>query len=90
MAAWDTGQINLTGAGDPVRVGIGHVTANLFDTLGAQPLLGRAFTATEDVPGTNTVAMLGHGLWQRQFGGDPAHRSAARSTSTAGRTRSSA
>jgi len=70
-AAWDSGQINITGAGEPVRVGIGHVTANLFATLGATPLLGRTFTEAEDAPGRNTVAVLGYGLWQRQYGGDP-------------------
>ena len=50
IAAWTTGQQNLTGDGEPVRVGVGFVTANTFDVLGARPLLGRAFTADEDRP----------------------------------------
>jgi len=49
------------------------VTANYFDVLGAHPSLGRFFTSEEDaVPGRNPVAVLGHDLWQRQFGGDRA------------------
>ena len=50
VAGWSTGQQNLTGDGEPVRVGVGFVTANTFDVLGAQPLLGRTFTAAEDRP----------------------------------------
>jgi predicted permease len=47
------------------------VTTNLFSVLGAPPALGRVFTAEEGVPGGPEVIILGHGLWQRRFGGDP-------------------
>ncbi len=72
VAAWGTGQVNLTGGGEPLRIGVGQVTANTFETLGVRPALGRGFTRDEDVPGRNTVAVISHGLWQRHFGGDPA------------------
>ena len=39
--------------------------------LGVQPELGRDFTAADDEPGAEKVAIIGHGLWQRDFGGDP-------------------
>src|SRR5262245_51311883 len=71
VAAWITDQGNLTGAGEPVRVGAGAVTANTFETLGATPVLGRAFTEEEDRPGGPPVAVLGYALWQSSFGGDP-------------------
>jgi hypothetical protein len=35
VAAWESGQANLTGGSEPERVGIGRVTANTFDVLGA-------------------------------------------------------
>lgn len=38
-----------------------RVTHRFFEVLGVRPLLGRFFDAAEDVPGANTVAVLGHG-----------------------------
>lgn len=71
VAAWSSGQQNVTGAGDPVRVGVGFVTANTFDVLGARPLMGRGFTVDEDQPNGPPVAVLSHALWQLKYSGDP-------------------
>jgi predicted permease len=46
-------------------------SADFFATFRVQPMLGRAFTADEEVPGRNQVAILSHALWQTRFGGDP-------------------
>ena len=50
VAAWGDGQVNLTGDGDPERVAAASVTANLFSTLGVGAMMGRTFSAAEDVP----------------------------------------
>lgn len=71
VAGWTSGQQNLTGDGEPVRVGVGFVTANTFDVLGARPLLGRTIAEAEDVPSGAQVAVLGYPLWQARYGGDP-------------------
>jgi predicted permease len=47
-------------------------TADFFTTFGVQPMLGRAFTAEEEVPGRNRVVILSYQTWQTRFGGDPA------------------
>jgi putative ABC transport system permease protein len=71
VAAWESGQVNLTGGVQPERVGVGRVTANTFEVLGAHPLHGRGFQRGEDASGTGArVVVLSHGLWQRRFGGD--------------------
>jgi putative ABC transport system permease protein len=72
IAAWSTGQQNLTGDGEPMRVGVGFLTANALDVLGARPLLGRMFTADEDRPNGPQLALLGYPLWLSRYGGDPA------------------
>jgi putative ABC transport system permease protein len=46
-------------------------SADLFATLGVQPVLGRAFTAGEQQPGRDAVAVISHGFWIRHFQGDP-------------------
>ena len=71
VAGWTTAQQNLTGDGEPVRVGVGLVTANIFDVLGTTPLLGRVIAAAEDRPNAAPVAVLGYALWQTRYGGDP-------------------
>ena len=63
--------VSMTGAGDPVRWTAAKVSANLFDVLGAAPLLGRTFGAGEDLPGRTGVIVLSHAAWQSQFAGDP-------------------
>src|SRR5262245_33874854 len=51
---------------------VGHlrVTADFFRTLGVAPAIGRGFTAEEDSPSGERVAILGDGLWRRRFGAD--------------------
>jgi putative ABC transport system permease protein len=71
VAGWTSGQQNLTGDGEPIRIGVGFVTANTFDVLGAQPLIGRTISEAEDVPNGAQVAILGYPLWQARYGGDP-------------------
>jgi predicted permease len=71
VAAWSSGQGNLTGDGEAVRVGMATVTANTFATLGAAPVLGRDFRSEEERTGADAVAVISHGLWQRRYGGDP-------------------
>jgi predicted permease len=46
-------------------------SADFFATFRVQPMLGRAYTADEEVPGRNQVAILSYELWQSRFGGDP-------------------
>jgi putative ABC transport system permease protein len=62
----------VTLGGDrPERIAAMQVTADLFDLLGVAPILGRTFAEGEDHAGANQVAVLGYGLWQRHFAGDP-------------------
>jgi putative ABC transport system permease protein len=71
LAAFETGSFSITGGGEPEVVPGGVVTFNYFDVLGREPLYGRTFTAQEDTPGNNHVALLSYALWQRRYGGNP-------------------
>ena len=71
LAAFTSSSFSLTGAGEPERLRGALATANFFDVLGVQPLIGRVYTAANEVPGQDAVVLISHGLWQRRFGGAP-------------------
>jgi putative ABC transport system permease protein len=48
-----------------------QISAGAFEALGVRPAAGRSFSRDELNPGGPAVALLGHGLWRRAFGGDP-------------------
>lgn len=71
LAGWsDWDNVNLTGTGDPLRVGAMQITANFLPMLHVTPAEGRNFLASEDRKGGPTVAILSHRLWESKFGGD--------------------
>ena len=61
----------LTGRGDPEQLIALHASGSLLPALGLQPLLGRNFSADEDRPGGEAVALISHGIWQERFNRDP-------------------
>ena len=48
-----------------------RVTTNLFSILGAQPLMGRTFTAAEGESNGSPVVLISEGLWRGTFHADP-------------------
>jgi putative ABC transport system permease protein len=62
---------NLSGTGEPETFRSWIVTAGFFDALSVTPLYGRTFLPEEYEPGKGQVIVIGYGLWQRRFGGDP-------------------
>jgi len=65
------GNYNLTGYGDPERVGTIRVSSNLLPMLGLHAEQGRLFVADEDQPGRPATALLSYGTWARRYGSDP-------------------
>ena len=64
--------MSLTGAGEPAKLTVARVSGNLFDTLGVRPLFGRTLRETDARPGRDSVVVLTHRLWLKQFAGDRA------------------
>lgn len=61
----------MTGDTEAERVPAIQVGDGFFNIMKGKPLLGRVFTPEEQQDGKDFVIVLGHGLWQRRFGGDP-------------------
>ena len=62
---------NMTGIGMPVRLTGARVSAEFFSVLGVGAAVGRTFVPGEDLAGRDALVVLGHAVWQQQFGGDP-------------------
>jgi predicted permease len=58
-------------AGDLERVAAISISDAYLAVLGLSPIAGRSFTADDTRVGAPAVAMLGFGVWQRHYGGDP-------------------
>ncbi|MBY0496158.1 MAG: ABC transporter permease [Cyanobacteria bacterium] len=71
IEAIDQRNVTMLGAGEPREIDAAFVSGGLFDMLGFKIATGRGFRPEENKPGQSQVVILGHGLWQRVFGGDP-------------------
>ena len=66
------GNYNLTGSGEPERIGTIRVSSSLLPMLGQKAALGRLFVPAEDQQGALATTILSYGTWMRRFGSDPA------------------
>ncbi len=62
--------MQLSGAGEPVRVFAARVTASFFPLLGVSPSLGRTFFDEENQPGRTPVILLSDAFWRSRLGAD--------------------
>ncbi len=71
LAAFYTGTVNIRGTERPERYDGAFMTANSFDVVGVEPILGRSFLPEEELPGGPQVVLLGYEVWQNRYGGTP-------------------
>ena len=71
VSAFRTGIVNYTGGDQPEQLRSAQVSGDYFRCLGAPIVLGRMFTAQEDLPKGPRVALISHNLWTRHFNSDP-------------------
>ena len=65
-----TGGMNAGGDPGSERIRVAGVSTGFFPALGAQPIVGRVFTA-QDVATNKQVAVISHDMWRTRLGGDP-------------------
>ena len=59
-------------SGFPESLSGNENSADVFKLVGQKPLMGRDFTAADEMPGAAPVAILNYGFWERRYGKDPA------------------
>src|SRR5499427_4256658 len=70
MAAMTQATYNLTGIAAPQKLEGLRTTANVFNVLGMQPIVGRTLTPDDDRPDANAVVVLDARVWRSLLGGD--------------------
>ncbi|HEY3853292.1 MAG TPA: ABC transporter permease [Verrucomicrobiae bacterium] len=70
IQAYQTGDVNLAGQNEPVRVRAAAVTGGMLNMLGVPAIEGRLVAAEDDKPGAPLSANISFGLWKRVFGAD--------------------
>src|SRR5262245_15931800 len=71
MAAYLNGStVNVTVNNKPQRYTGAYTTENFMRILGVAPIMGRDFEISDNRLGAEKVALIGYGIWQRDFGGD--------------------
>lgn len=70
VGAWSEPRGMTVGRGDrAAQARVASASANLFALLGAQPAVGRFYSAAEDALGAVPTAVLAHEYWERVYGG---------------------
>jgi len=64
-------RVNLTRGGEARFVPAFYVSGDGLDVLGVEPTLGRSLQQADDHAGAPPAVMISHGLWQREFAGNP-------------------
>lgn len=68
LAAYTRGDVQLSGAGRPLKLVHFFVTAGYFGVLGVHPELGRDFDTADELPGKGHSIVLSDRLWRSRFG----------------------
>ena len=63
--------MQLSGAGEPVRLFSARVTASFFPLLGVNPTLGRTFAEEDNQPHRTPAVILTDAFWRSKFGANP-------------------
>jgi len=71
LTGYSTSSVTVTGLGDPILVPGARTSNGLLGLFALSPHIGRDLRADEWGPDAAAVVVIGHGAWQRLFGGSP-------------------
>ncbi|PWU10610.1 MAG: multidrug ABC transporter substrate-binding protein, partial [Terriglobia bacterium] len=70
IGLWNDDSVNVVGLAEPEQVRALGVTDGILSILGVRPVMGRAFSRKDDLPGNPETVILSYDYWQRKFGGN--------------------
>jgi len=60
--------VSVSGASQPTRTTVAHVSPDFLKVFGIQPILGRDFTADDAKKGAGPTVLVSYGYWRQQLG----------------------
>jgi predicted permease len=69
---YSVGDRDISGTEEPQRLIVAGVHSGFFETLGATAHVGRLLADSDQRPDAEPTIVLGHAIWARAFGSDPA------------------
>jgi putative ABC transport system permease protein len=69
IVAVQAGSASFAGSNGAERINNALVSWDFFEMARVHPVMGRGFTAEDDVPGRSSVVVLSHMMWLQRFGG---------------------
>ncbi len=70
FGVWTLGVATVTGVADPEQVATVTMTHGVLRALGVGPYLGRWFSSSDEMQGSQKTVILSYKYWRRRFGGD--------------------
>jgi putative ABC transport system permease protein len=63
--------VSVSGASQPSRTMVAHVSPDFLKVFGIQPILGRDFTASDAKKGAGPTILVSYGYWKQYLGSSP-------------------
>ncbi len=68
IAKYNDYVVSVSGASQPTRTKVAHVSPDFLKVFGIPPILGRDFTASDAKKGAGPTALVSYGYWRQDLG----------------------
>src|SRR5258707_1725444 len=68
IAKYNDCVVSVSGASQPTRTSVAHVSPDFLKVFGIQPILGRNFSAGDAKKGAGPTALVSNGYWRQDLG----------------------
>ena len=72
LALYTRSDMQLSGAGEPVKLSGFRVSAGFFRVLGLSPVRGREFQTNDELPGNGRIVIVSDRVWRSKLAASPA------------------
>jgi putative ABC transport system permease protein len=68
IAKYNNYDVSVSGASQPTRTAVAHVSPDFLKIFGVQPILGRDFNADDAKKGAGPTVLVSYGYWRQDLG----------------------